>query len=145
MRALEIVLTTGRSKVELEGAEPPPYAVLRVGLMRPREELHARIDKRVLAMIDAGWVAETARLLAAGYAPTLPAMTSLGYGEICAYLRGEMSVDAAITRIQLETHRFLRHQMTSLRKMANVQWFDLSEADSEQRIEHTVARFLGGE
>jgi tRNA dimethylallyltransferase len=138
LRALEIVMTTGRSKVELEGADPPPYAILQVGLTRPREELYARIDQRVLAMIEAGWVAETERLLAAGYAPTLPAMTSLGYREICAYLRGEMTLEAAITRIQVETHRFVRHQMTSLRKMQNIQWFDLSEASSEERITQTI-------
>jgi tRNA dimethylallyltransferase len=142
LRALEIVLTTGRSKVELEGADPPPYAILQVGLTRPREELYARIDQRVLAMIEEGMVAETERLLAAGYVPTLPAMTSLGYREICAYLRGEMTLDDAITRIQVETHRFVRHQMTSLRKMKGIQWFDLSEAGSEAEIAQTIERFL---
>src|SRR5262249_32240281 len=96
LRALEIVMTTGRSKVELEGANPPPYTILQIGLMRPRDELYARIDQRVLAMVDEGLIAETEALLAAGYAPPLPAMTSLGYREIAAYLRGEMTLDAAI-------------------------------------------------
>ena len=105
---------------------PPPYAILQIGLMRPRQELYARIDQRVVAMVDEGLVAETEALLAAGYAPTLPAMTSLGYREISAYLRGEMTLDAAIERIQIETHRFVRHQMTSFRKMPNVEWFDLN-------------------
>lgn len=142
LRALEIVMTTGRSKVELEGADPPPYAILQVGLTRPREQLYARIDQRVLAMVQEGLVAETERLLAAGYAPSLPAMTSLGYREICAYLRGEMTLEAAITRIQVETHRFVRHQMTSLRKMQNIQWFDLSEAGSEDNIVQTIDSFI---
>jgi tRNA dimethylallyltransferase len=144
LRALEIVMSTGRSKVELEGVNPPPYAILQVGLMRPREELYARIDRRVLAMVEEGLVAETERLLAAGYAPTLPAMSSLGYREIAAYLRGEMGLDAAIERIQVETHRFVRHQMTWFRKMANVHWFDLSQPESEEAVEETIARFLAG-
>jgi tRNA dimethylallyltransferase len=142
LRALEIVLTTGRSKVELEGTHPPPYTILQVGLMRPREQLYARIDARVLAMVEQGLVEETERLLAAGYAPTLPAMTSLGYREIAAYLRGEMTLDAAMARIQTETHRFVRHQMSWFRKMPDVIWFDLSEPQGEQQVVARVAEFV---
>ena len=142
LRALEIVITTGRSKTELEGADPPPYAILQIGLMRPREELYARIDARVLAMVEAGLVAETEALLAAGYAPTLPAMTSLGYREISGYLRGELTLDAAIEKIQTETHRFVRHQMTWFRKMPDVIWYDLSESASDVAVMEHVARFL---
>jgi tRNA dimethylallyltransferase len=142
LRALEIVLTTGRSKVELEGAHPPSYAIFQVGLMRPRDELYARIDARVLAMVEQGLVEETERLLAAGYAPTLPAMTSLGYREMAAYLRGEMTLAAAVARIQTETHRFVRHQMTWFRKMPDVTWFDLSEPEGEQQVVERVAEFL---
>lgn len=142
LRALEIVITTGRSKVELEGSNPPPYNILQIGLMRPRDELYARIDRRVVQMVEDGLVAETQRLLDAGYAPTLPAMTSLGYREMSAYLRGEMSLDAAIERVQVETHRFVRHQMTWFRKMPNVEWFDLGAEQSEFAIFARVERFL---
>lgn len=145
LRALEIVMTTGRSKTELEGAEPPPYAILQIGLTRPRDELYERIDRRVVAMVEEGLVEETKALLAAGYAPGLPAMTSLGYREIAAYLRGEMTLEAAIERIQIETHRFVRHQMTWFRKMPNVEWFNLSEPGSEAAIIQRIARFLAGQ
>ena len=69
-------------------------------------------------------------------------MTSLGYREIAAYLRGEMTLQSAITRIQTETHRFVRHQMTWFRKMPHVVWFDLSEAGSEEAVTARVASFL---
>jgi tRNA dimethylallyltransferase len=144
LRALEIVLTTGRSKTELEGAEAPPYTILQVGLMRPRDELYARIDARVVTMVEEGLVAETEALLAAGYAPTLPAMTSLGYREIGAYLRGEMTLHEAITHIQTETHRFVRHQMTWFRKMPDVVWFDLSEEGAQPAVVAKIEAFLGG-
>lgn len=142
LRALEIVITTGQSKTALEGADQPPYAILQVGLMRPRDELYRRIDERVVAMVEQGLVAETEALLAAGYSPTLPAMTSLGYREITGYLRGEIGMDEAITRIQTETHRFVRHQMTWFRKMPNIEWFDLTEPGSKQAVTERVARFL---
>jgi tRNA dimethylallyltransferase len=141
---LEIVMTTGRSKVELEGSDPPPYSILQIGLMRPREELYARIDQRVLAMVEDGLISETAALVAAGYAPALPAMTTLGYREISAYLRGEMTLDAAIERIQMETHRFVRHQMTWFRKMQGIEWFDMSEPGIEEAVAQRVEQFLAG-
>ena len=142
LRALEIVITTGRSKTELEGVNPPPYAILQIGLMRPRDQLYARIDARVQTMVDEGLVAETERLLAAGYSPNLPAMTSLGYREMAAYLAGEMTLDAAIERIQLETHRFVRNQMTSFRKMPTIQWFDISVEGGESAIIESIEQFL---
>lgn len=142
LRALEIVIATGKSKVELEGADPPPYKMLLIGLTRPREELYRRIDERVVAMIEAGMVAECARLLAAGFAPNLPSMTSLGYREIAAYLRGEMTLETAVERIQLETHRFVRNQMTGFRKMSQIEWFDLSELGSSGAVTRRIADFL---
>lgn len=142
LRALEIVLLTGKSKVELEGANPPPYAVLQIGLERPRSALYDRIDRRVAQMVDEGLVEETARLLAQGYAPTLPAMTSLGYREIAAYLRGEMSLEAAVARIQVETHRYVRHQLTWFRRMPNILWFDLETPGVHAAIFAAADEFL---
>ncbi len=128
LRALEIVMITGKSKIELEGAEPPPYRILQIGLDRPREQLYQRIDQRVDAMIAEGLVQETQQLLDAGYRPPLPAITSLGYREIIAYLQGEMTLTAAVERIKTETHRFVRHQYTSFRKLPAITWFDLTQA-----------------
>ena len=127
LRALEIVLLTGKSKVELEGAFPPAYRILQIGLDRPRDELYQRIDQRVDAMIAHGLVAETQWLLAAGYQPPLPSISSLGYREIIAHLAGEITLATAVERIKHETHRFVRHQYTSFRKMSDIHWFDLSQ------------------
>ena len=79
-------------------------------------------------MVEAGLVEEMASLLAAGYSPDLPALSSLGYREIAAHLRGEISLQAAVERIQIETHRFVRHQYTWFRRISDIHWFDVSEA-----------------
>ena len=127
LRALEIVLLTGKSKVELEGAFPPAYRIVQIGLDRPRDELYHRIDQRVDAMMAHGLVAETQWLLAAGYQPPLPSISSLGYREIITHLAGEITLATAVERIKHETHRFVRHQYTSFRKMSDIHWFDLSQ------------------
>lgn len=128
LRALEIVLTTGQSKVALEGADPPPYRMLQFALTRERSVLHQRIDHRVEEMVAGGLVEETQRLLDRGYDPGLPAMTSLGYREMIAYLGGRMTLAQAIERVQIETHRFVRHQMTWFRKLPDLHWVDLDTA-----------------
>ncbi len=141
IRALEIVITTGQPKVVLEGKEPPPYRILLIGLDRPREELYERIDRRVDQMMADGLIDETQALLDAGYDVKLPAMSSLGYHEIIAYLQGELSLEQAVERIKTETHRFVRHQYTWFRRMENIQWFDMSEEPQEQ-IAQMIEEFL---
>ena len=141
IRALEIVQTTGRRKRDLEAAAPPPYRVLKIGLDLPRPVLHARIDQRVVAMATGGLVDEVSALVSAGYAPDLPALSSLGYQEIAAYLRGEIELAAAIKRIQIETHRFVRHQYTWFRRMSDIHWFDCSETP-QPAIRKLIAEFL---
>ena len=141
VRALEIVQTTGRRKSELETATPPPYRILKIGLDMPRPRLHERIDRRVLEMVASGLVEEMSDLLSAGYSPDLPALSSLGYQEIAAYLDGEITLAAAVERIQIETHRFVRHQYTWFRRMAEIHWFDCSEAPLPE-IQTLVAEFL---
>lgn len=142
VRALEIVLTTGRSKVELEGATPPPYRILQIGLTRPRASLYERIDRRVDQMVEEGLVEETRRLLAAGYGPPLPAMTSFGYREITAYLKGELNLAEAVVKIKTETHRYVRYQETAFRKLPDVRWFDL-EYEQAETVYQVVGEFLG--
>ena len=138
LRALEIVLLTGKSKVELEGAFPPAYRIVQVGLDRPRDELYHRIDQRVDAMMAHGLVAETQWLLAAGYQPPLPSISSLGYREIITHLAGEITLATAVERIKHETHRFVRHQYTSFRKMSDIHWFDLSQMSPAAIYEQVV-------
>lgn len=128
VRALEVCLVTGRPISELQAAAPPPYRILRIGLTRPRAALYARIDQRVDAMLQRGLLAETQRLLEAGYAPQLPALTGLGYRQMIQYLQGEMSYDDAVAAIKQQTRRFVRQQYTWFRlDDPRIAWFDLEE------------------
>ena len=60
----------------------PPFNPVIVGLMLARAELYRRIDARVDAMIDAGWLDEVRALMDRGCPLDLPSMSSLGYSEI---------------------------------------------------------------
>ena len=124
IRALEIFVATGRSKVSLEGRRPPLWQSLKIGLTCPRSVLHARIDARVEAMMALGLLAETDSLLAAGYEPDLPALSALGYRQLIQFRQGCGSLAEAVAAIKTSTHRYVRHQYTWFRRMEGIEWYD---------------------
>jgi tRNA dimethylallyltransferase len=124
VRALEVCLVTGRPFSEQQGARPTPYKTLMLGLTMDRTLLYARADARVDAMLSAGVVEEAQALVARGYSWALPSMSSLGYREIGAYLRGEMTLEQVIERLKLDTHAYIRRQLTWFRPDQRIHWLD---------------------
>jgi len=142
IRALEVYETLGRPISSLQDRKPPPYRVLKIGLTMDREELYGRLDQRVERMIDNGLVAEVKGLLEAGYSPDLPAMSGLGYRQICGYLRGETDLATAVSHIKSETHRFVRQQYKWFRlDDQSIHWFDVS-GEASGMIMALVVGFL---
>ncbi len=137
IRALEVYLTTGQKFSAAGRLTPPPFEVMRVGLTLPRAELYQRVDARVDEMLARGWLEEV-RALAARYNWSLPAMSSLGYPQLGAVLRGELALAEAVQIIKHQTHRFVRHQYAWFRPGdARWRWFDLTQSDPAQ-INRTI-------
>jgi tRNA dimethylallyltransferase len=118
VRALEVILSTGRRFSAQQQASRPPYRLLVLGLTRPRPELYARIDARIDAMLAGGLVAETQALLQRGYTADLPALSAIGYREVCAHLAGRLTLEQAAVQMKRATRVFVRRQ-------AN--WFKLED------------------
>ena len=97
-----------------------------VGIERSRKELYARIDRRVPAMIEAGWLAEVEGLLAGGLSPDAHPMQGIGYRELVQVVQGKMTLDEALRIIQQRTRRFARRQLTWFRKEP-VRWVEKGE------------------
>jgi tRNA dimethylallyltransferase len=130
VRALEVMRRSGRPFSACQMRRPPDFAWLALGLDLPSEELYRRIDARVDAMIGAGFVEEVRGLLARGYRPDLPAMSGIGYRQVCQHLAGELSLDEAVARIKTETHRLARHQRNWFRRDdRRIHWIDASAGD----------------
>ena len=124
IRALEVCIVSGRPFSEQQGSRPTPYRLGLLGLNMARDALYARADARIAAMLAAGLVAETEALVARGYAWSLPAMSSLGYREIGAYLRGEATLAEAVVRFEQATHAYIRRQLTWFRPDRRIAWLD---------------------
>ena len=128
VRALEVILATGRPFSGQRRSGRPHYHLLLLGLSRPRPELYARIDQRVDAMLAAGLVEEVRGLLAQGYPPVLPAFSAIGYREIIDYLLGKTSLEEAAARIKRQTRIFVRRQANWFKPAdPNIRWFQAGQ------------------
>ena len=108
VRALEVVTVTGAPVPVMEPRDPG-FTWAAVGLQWERAPLHARADARVVAMFEAGLVAE-ARGLTERYGRGFPALSSIGYREALGVLDGTLTEAEAVRQTQIATHRLIRMQ-----------------------------------
>jgi len=125
IRALEIRLLAGRPVGDVHRAGRSPlagYNIIKIGLLPPREELYARIDARVEAMVAAGWIEEVRQLVAAGVPHYAKPFQFIGYSQWLVQRAGRLSLEDAIRHIQQATRNFAKRQLTWFRKEPNVHW-----------------------
>jgi tRNA dimethylallyltransferase len=126
VRALEITLLAGRPASALRRAHgfPGALSAVQVGLSWPRGVLYERIDRRVEAMVSAGWIDEIRGLLARGVDPGSPGMDAVGYRDFIRYLAGEFGLDEAVSRTQKACRNYAKRQFTWFRKDARIRWLE---------------------
>src|SRR5262249_29109847 len=89
-----------------------------------KDVLDRRIDERLAAMRDAGFVDEVRALARAG-ALSRTARQAIGYQELLAYLDGsEPSLDAAFDEAARRTKRFARRQLRWFRRHPRITWLE---------------------
>jgi tRNA dimethylallyltransferase len=146
-RALEIHFITGKTMAEL--LQKPrfvyfPYTPIKIALApSDRAALHARIEERFRQMLDAGLVAELARLREEyGLDPTMPSMRSVGYRQAWQHLNGELDREALVMQGVAATRQLAKRQLTWLRSMPDVTLFDCLADDLAVRVLEYVRREL---
>ncbi len=141
VRALEVVEITGRpfsaSLPRLEYADP---FTVQVGLAIDRPTLDARIEQRVAAMFQAGFVEEVERLLAQGLAEGRTASRAIGYREVMAHLAGELSLEETKERTVIATRQFARRQDSWFKKDPRIKWIPYDDPESAERAEAVVRK-----
>jgi tRNA dimethylallyltransferase len=79
-------------------------------------------------MVLLGFPSEARGLMDRGYDPSLPSMSSIGYREMCAHVRGECDLATAIERTKVETHRLIRRQANWFRSSdERIAWIEQCE------------------
>lgn len=123
IHALEICLMTGCTYTSFRKNERKqrPFRIVKIGLIRPREELYDRINRRVLAMQRQGLEEEARKVYPYRH---LNALNTVGYKEMFEYFDGKMSLDEAIERIQGNTRKYCRKQLTWFKRDESIRWFN---------------------
>ena len=118
IRARAVLEATGKPLTAWKAETRPPLSPREwraVVLEPPRPELYRRIDARVPQMLEQGALEEVAALVARGLRPDLPAMKATGVREFAACVRGELTREEAVARVQQETRRYAKRQLTWFR------------------------------
>ncbi|MBX7159639.1 MAG: tRNA (adenosine(37)-N6)-dimethylallyltransferase MiaA [Acidimicrobiia bacterium] len=118
LRAVELALDSG------PGTAPDPGWTARRGrpvclaVVAPSERatLYERIDARVEQMLAAGWLDEVAALVADPRGMSRTASAAIGYAELAEVVRGDASLDGAVTAIRRRTRGYARRQLTWFRR-----------------------------
>ena len=106
------------------------YRILRLGLDPPRPLLYDRINRRAATMFDSGLIEETERLIER-YGRDCRPLTSLGYAEAAAVLRGELTRDQAVAQAQQGHRNYAKRQATWFRRDADIHWLKGFGSDTD--------------
>ena len=126
VRALEVYYETGRTITQHDAEtklHPARYEALYVGLdFEDRDDLRARIDRRVDVMVEQGLLQEVERLLSSDADRRATAWQAIGYKQFLAVADGTATVAEAVEEVKLRSRQYAKRQLTWLRRNENIFW-----------------------
>jgi tRNA dimethylallyltransferase len=144
-RALEVFELTGKPissfQTDWESGKVRHEAIW-VGLAWDRAALNRRINARVQAMMDAGWLDEVSALKVYSGSISKAAREATGYQELFDFFlrnRGQ-GVGDAVEQIKIATRQLARRQMKWLKRFPNVHWIP-GDAPLETQVKEVLARW----
>mgnify|MGYP002765829771 FL=1 len=129
IHALEICYMTGQTYTSFRTSQTKerPFNIIKVGLRREREELYARINKRVDIMMEDGLLEEAKSVY---QYKDLNSLNTVGYKEMFKYLDGEWELPFAIEKIKQNSRIYSRKQVTWFKRDNDITWFHPDDADN---------------
>lgn len=145
IRALEVFHCTGKTMSEYEKADKPSllYETALIGLTMEREQLYERINNRVDEMITNGLVEEVKRLYDQSIRDC-QSIQAIGYKELYRYFDGEWTLEKAIEQLKQNSRRYAKRQYTWFRNKMDVQWYDVSKLQTNEKIIEETSRYIEG-
>ena len=142
IRAIELTMIKPSSEKKLSTLELAirNANILKIGLTSSKKVLYQRVDKSVVSRIKQGMIEEAENLYKKGL--TLNRMKQLGleYGVLADYIKGDIKNKKELeTILKGKIHNFLRRQLTWFKKEKNIEWFDVSNKNSINKVEELVS------
>lgn len=137
VRLMEVFYLSGKNMTENFALTKSPlegWKFVKIGIKRERGELYRRIERRVDEMFKKGIIEEVRKLLALGYPETCPPFEAIGYREILAFVKGEISMEEARRLIKKNTKEYARRQLMWLRKEPNIIWVSPEDIGKVQEM-----------
>lgn len=145
VRAYEVWLGTGKALSWWQARKvipPYPQALFTLYVMdMDRQQLYARCNQRFERMMEQGAVQEVQYLLSLNLSMDYPIMKSVGVRELSAFIRAEISKEAAIAAAQQATRNYAKRQLTWFRHQLSE--FDTNIIDSPEKIADMLTSFNG--
>ncbi len=138
LRALEVSLSSGESFTKQSTKSDLIYNSLQIGLAWKRDEIYKRIEDRVDMQIKNGAIEETKNLIES-YPDNLPSLSTIGYKQIAAFLRGESTLEEAVQQFKRDARRYAKRQETWFKRDDRIQWIEKNDAAAASEL---VKKFL---
>ncbi len=140
VRALEVMAVTGRPfSATMPVPGPPRYRAVLASLDRDTQALDERLELRVTAMIDGGFLDEVRRLAAIGLRDGVTASRALGYPQLLAVLDGSADLATAVAETVRLTRRFVRRQRSWFGRDRRMVRLDAGSPDVADQLAALVA------
>lgn len=149
LRAIEVFYESGKPisyyYQKSKGKELPEYPILKLGLYpEDRSILHNAIEERVVKMLNNGLVNEVEGILNRypKLSESFSSLRSVGYKQTYLYLKGVLSYKELKDRIIFSTRQLAKRQLTWMRKMQNIEFFNPYDKKLSLKIKERINKFL---
>lgn len=143
VRALEIASGGEKNRpFERSFVKTSDYDYVLIGLIRNRDELYDRINRRVDMLFEEGLENEVRSLLEMGLNEDDISMKGIGYKELIGYFHGNYDFDEAVNLIKKNTRHLAKRQITWFKRYPDINWFNISEYKSDDEAIEVIINWL---
>lgn len=138
-RAVEVYILSGKKMSDLKrnNIKNNNYNFKKYVLIRNREELYSRIDKRVDIMFEQGLLNEALNIYQ-NFKEGIDEIAAIGYRELFMYFRKEISFNESVELIKKNSRNYAKRQLTWFRNDKNYVWLDLDVISEKEAIEKII-------
>lgn len=138
VHALEICYMTGAtySSLRVNKVKERPFRIIKFGLMRERDSLFSRINRRVDMMMQHGFMDEAQRVY---HLRHLNSLNTVGYKELFNVIDGTWELPMAVERIKKNTRVYAKKQMTWYKRDEDIHWLNADTMNVDAMLQTICA------